>query len=186
MTPPSLVFLDYSGSVFDEHAKAWLLTALTQSPDNRIVVVVPRPDTMLFMELALDTFESVETVLKTIYGRGGDPDFVQLVDRALNHPDLSVDVSHIIFCTDLYIAPFERPNVASDIRFEFVTAIENSHSPQTYKNCYQWVEQFATLTQTIAPQELDNTLDHLRAVAQRKIIDQSVGSSLKSQLARKM
>ena len=187
MTHPSLVFLDYSGSVLDEQAKAWLLTALMQSPDNHIVTVVPQYNCMSFIELTLDTFENVDTVLKTTYGRGGDPNFVKLLNQSLTHPDLNIDVSHIIFCTDLYIEPFKRPcfQGLEDVRFEFVTEMEPNYSPNIYEK-YHWAEQFATLTQTVAPDEYQNTLDYLRAEAQRKIIDQSVDGSSRSSVMRKI
>lgn len=185
MAHPSLVFLDYSGSVLDEQAKAWLLTALMQSPDNHIVAVVPQQNCMSFIELTLDTFENVDTILKTTYGRGGDPNFVKLLDQALKNPDLNIDVSHIIFCTDLYIFPFERPQGVEDFRFEFVTELERNYSRNIYEK-YRWAEQFATLTQTVAPDDYQQTLDHLRAVAQRKIIDQSVDAASWSSLKRKI
>lgn len=126
MTPSCLVLLDYSGSVLEDDAKAWLLTALLQSQNQHIVVAIPGwgRNEMSFKTLNLNNFEEVDYILNHTQGRGGDPNFPEMLKNALEHPELNTTVEHVVFCTDLFIEPFERPHVSDKIHFKFVTDIE--------------------------------------------------------------
>lgn len=174
MTPSCLVLLDYSGSVLDRDAKAWLLTALLQSPEQNIVVAIPGWDDMTFKTLNLNNFEEVDYILNHTQGRGGDPNFPKMLINALGHPNLNTTVEHVVFCTDLFIEPFERPHVSDKVHFEFVTDIKDYNNVAVYRNLYQWVETFADLTQTIGSDEVDSVLEHHRALRQRETIEKSV------------